>query len=70
MENQNVPAGTGECNRELQIHVLTACRIVHESNIGSVIIEKKNDNNNIKSVRIITERDVVWLLGSRRLVKL
>ncbi|MDQ6862604.1 MAG: CBS domain-containing protein [Thermoproteota archaeon] len=37
---------------------------MHESNIGSVIIEKKNDNNNIKSVRIITERDVVRLLGS------
>jgi CBS domain-containing protein len=44
-------------------NVLTACRIMHENNIGSVIIEKK-DNNNIKPVGMITERDVVRLLGS------
>jgi CBS domain-containing protein len=45
-------------------NVLTACRIMHENSIGSVIIEKKDDNNNIKPVGIITERDVVRLLGS------
>jgi CBS domain-containing protein len=45
-------------------NVLTACRIMHENNIGSVIIVKKDDKNNIKPVGIITERDVVRLLGS------
>ena len=45
-------------------NVLAACRIMHENSIGSVIIEKKDDNNNIKPVGIITERDVVRLLGS------
>ena len=45
-------------------NVLAACRIMHENNIGSVIIVKKDDNNNIKPAGIITERDVVRLLGS------
>ena len=45
-------------------NVLTACRIMHENNIGSVIVVKKDDNNNTKPVGIITERDVVRLLGS------
>ena len=45
-------------------NVLTACRIMHENNIGSVIIVKKDDKNNNKPVGIITERDVVRLLGS------
>ncbi len=41
-------------------NVLTACRIMHENNIGCVIIVKKDD----KPIGIITERDVVRLLGS------
>jgi CBS domain-containing protein len=41
-------------------NVLAACRIMHENNIGSVIIVKKDD----KPVGIITERNVVRLLGS------
>jgi CBS domain-containing protein len=41
-------------------NVITACRIMHENNIGCVIIVKKDD----KPVGIITERDVVRLLGS------
>jgi CBS domain-containing protein len=45
-------------------NVLAACRIMHENNIGSVIIVKKDDKNNIKPSGIITERDVVRLLGS------
>jgi CBS domain-containing protein len=45
-------------------NVLAACRIMHENNIGSVIIVKKDDKNNIKPVGIITERNVVRLLGS------
>jgi CBS domain-containing protein len=45
-------------------NVLTACRIMYENNIGSIIIVKQNDNNNTKPVGIITERDVVRMLGS------
>jgi CBS domain-containing protein len=45
-------------------NVLAACRIMHENNIGSVIIVKQDDKNNIKPAGIITERDVVRLLGS------
>jgi CBS domain-containing protein len=45
-------------------NVLAACRIMRENNIGSVIIVKKDDKNNIKPVGIITESDVVRLLGS------
>ena len=41
-------------------NVITACRIMHENNIGCVILVKKDD----KPVGIITERDVVRLLGS------
>jgi CBS domain-containing protein len=41
-------------------NVLTACRIMHENNIGCVIIQKRDD----KPLGIITERDVVRLLGS------
>ncbi|MDQ6864567.1 MAG: CBS domain-containing protein [Thermoproteota archaeon] len=44
-------------------NVLTACRIMHE-NSGSVIVVNKDDKNNNKPVGIITERDVVRLLGS------
>ena len=45
-------------------NVLTACRIMHENDIGSIIIVKKDDKNNTKPIGIITERDVVRLLGS------
>ena len=41
-------------------NVLTAYRIMNENNIGCVIIVKKDD----KPIGIITERDVVRLLGS------
>lgn len=41
-------------------NVLTACRTMHENNIGSVIIVKRDD----KPVGIITERDVVHVLGT------
>ena len=39
-------------------NVLAACRIMHENNIGSVIIVKKDDNNNIKPAGIITDKDI------------
>jgi CBS domain-containing protein len=45
-------------------NVLTACRIMYENNIGCVIIVNQSDNNNIKPVGIITERDIVRMLGS------
>jgi len=45
-------------------NVLTACRIMYENNIGCVIIVSQSDNNNTKPVGIITERDIVRILGS------
>ena len=45
-------------------NVLTACRIMHENNIGCVVIVSKNGANSEKLIGIITERDVVRLLGS------
>jgi CBS domain-containing protein len=45
-------------------NVITACRIMHENNIGCVIIVGKNGANHEKPIGIITERDVVRLLGS------
>ena len=37
---------------------------MHENNIGSVIVVKKDDKNNTNPTGIITERDVVRLIGS------
>jgi CBS domain-containing protein len=45
-------------------NVLTACRIMYENNIGCIIIVNQSDNNNTKPVGIITERDIVRILGS------
>jgi CBS domain-containing protein len=45
-------------------NVITACRIMHENNIGCVVIFSMNDVNSEKPIGIITERDVVRLLGS------
>jgi CBS domain-containing protein len=45
-------------------NVITACRIMHENNIGCVVIVSKSDSNSEKPTGIITERDVVRLLGS------
>ena len=44
-------------------NVRAVCRIMHENNIGSVVIvnhgkDDKNGNNNNKPVGIITERDL------------
>jgi len=55
-------------NQNLQ----AVCKLMNENNIGSVIIikdsianivEKANSNNNKEAVGIITERDVVRLMG-------
>jgi CBS domain-containing protein len=45
-------------------NVITACRIMHENNIGCVVIVSKSDSDSEKPIGIITERDVVRLLGS------
>ena len=45
-------------------NVVTACRIMHENDIGSIIIVKMDYKNNTEPIGIITERDVVRLLGS------
>jgi CBS domain-containing protein len=47
-------------------NVIAACRIMHENNIGSVVIVSKNVANSEKPIviGIVTERDVVRLLGS------
>jgi len=45
-------------------NVLRACRIMYENNIGCVIIVNQSDNNKTKPVGIITERDIVRILGS------
>jgi CBS domain-containing protein len=44
-------------------NVITACRIMHENNIGCVVIVSQSDSNSEKPIGIITERDVVRLLG-------
>ena len=45
-------------------NVITACRIMYENNIGCVVIVSKNSANSEKPIGIITETDVVRLLGS------
>ena len=47
-------------------NVLTACRIMYENNIGCIIIVNQSHNNNTKPVGIITERDIVRMLGSMK----
>ncbi len=50
--------------------VLIACRIMYENNIGCIIIVSQSDNNNTKPVGIITERDIVRMLGSLKPLRL
>ena len=45
-------------------NVLRACRIMYENDIGCIVIVNQSDNNNTKPVGIITERDLVRILGS------
>jgi CBS domain-containing protein len=42
--------------------IQAVCKIMNENNIGSVIVIKSIDGNN-QAVGIITERDVVRILG-------
>ena len=44
-------------------NIYAACRMMHKNNIGCVIILGKNGGSHEKPVGIITERDVVRLLG-------
>jgi len=43
-------------------NIQAVCKIMNENNIGSVIVMKTIDDNN-KAVGIITERDVVRIIG-------
>jgi CBS domain-containing protein len=45
-------------------NIYAACKIMYENNIGCVIIVAKNTATDNDPVGIITERDVVRLLGS------
>ena len=46
-------------------NIQTACRRMHENNIGSIVIVKKdNHNDNYRPMGIITERDIVRVIGS------
>jgi CBS domain-containing protein len=44
-------------------NIYAACRMMHKNNIGCVIILGKNGDSHEKPVGIVTERDVVRLLG-------
>jgi CBS domain-containing protein len=63
--SKNVKTQTSDQN------IGAVCRIMHENNIGSVVIvnhgrEHTNDNNtDNKPVGIITERDIVRIIGTR-----
>jgi CBS domain-containing protein len=46
-------------------NIQSACRIMQQNNIGSiVIVNKDNHNDNYKPMGIITERDIVRIIGS------
>ena len=44
--------------------IYAACRIMNKNNIGSVVIVDKNSGKHEKPVGIITERDVVRIVGT------
>src|ERR687886_111344 len=46
-------------------NIQSACRSMHQNDIGSiVIVERDTSNDNYKPTGIITERDVVRMVGS------
>jgi CBS domain-containing protein len=45
-------------------NIYAACRMMHENNIGCIIIVDRDSAGQKKPVGIITERDVVHLLGT------
>ena len=46
-------------------NIQSACRIMHQNDIGSIVVVKRdNSNDNYKPTGIITERDVVRIVGS------
>lgn len=48
-------------------NIQAVCATMDQRNIGSVVIvEKKDNDNNMAPVGIITERDVVHILGNFR----
>jgi CBS domain-containing protein len=46
-------------------NIQSACRNMHQNNIGCIVIVRKdNHNDNYKPTGIITERDIVRIIGS------
>src|ERR671931_986426 len=46
-------------------NIQSACRNMHQKNIGGIVIVKRdNSNGNFRPTGIITERDVVRIIGS------
>lgn len=69
MSIESVPVSTymsskGVVTETADQNIHSACRIMHENNIGCVIVVDKNSgNSHEKPIGIITERDVVRVLG-------
>jgi CBS domain-containing protein len=69
MSVDTIPVSTymsskGVITEEADQNIYAACKIMHEHNIGCVVIVGKNAANDKDPVGIVTERDVVRLLGS------
>jgi predicted transcriptional regulator len=45
-------------------NICSVCRIMHKNDVGCVVIVGKSGANYTKPVDIITERDVIHILGS------
>jgi CBS domain-containing protein len=68
MSIESIPVSTymsskGVITETADQNIYAACRMMHKNNIGCVIILGKNGGSHEKPVGIITERDVVHLLG-------
>ena len=48
-------------------NIQAVCKIMNESNIGSVVIVENLQANNKKPIGIITERDIVRIIGSLKM---
>lgn len=69
MSIDTIPVSTyksskGVITKTVDQNIHAACRTMHENNIGCVVIVGENTAKNKEPVGIITERDVVRLLGT------
>lgn len=62
--NRDVKVATSEQN------IFDISKVMLDNNIGSVVIIEDDNNENRKPVGIITERDLVRILGSMQLINL